>query len=348
MIEQSAYQELPLPPHYDPASLQRVWQVPYQDRAQEARAWAQVHSISPSSQDEVRIALLAIDVQNTFCLPDFELYVGGRSGTGAIDDNDRLVSFIYRNLGVITEIAVTMDTHLAMQIFHPIFLVDDQGNNPPPMTLISQEDVENGTWKFNPAVAPGLGISAGEGQRLLEHYVRQLGQCGKYALTIWPYHAMLGGIGHALVSAFEEAVFFHSVARHSQPDFEVKGENPLTEHYSAVGPEILTGPDGDPLGKTSDKFMQKVRDFDAVIIAGQAKSHCVAWTVSDLLDQIREKDESLAGKVYLLEDCSSPVVVPGVVDYTDQAEAAFARFAEAGMHIVKSSDPLQDWPGIKL
>lgn len=340
--------ELPVPPHFDPASLGRIWRVPYQERAQEARAWAQEHALTPAAQDTFRIALFAVDVQNTFCLPEFELYVAGRSGTGAIDDNRRLVAFIYRNLGVITEISVTMDTHLVMQIFHPIFLVDDHGHNPPPMTLVSLEDVENGTWRFNPAVAPGLGIGAADGQRLLEHYVRQLQQRSKYDLTIWPYHAMLGGVGHALVSAFEQAVFFHSVARHSQPDFEVKGENPLTEHYSAVGPEILTGPDGAPLGEKSDKFLQKVLDFDAVIIAGQAKSHCVAWTISDLLDQIREQDESLAEKVYLLEDCSSAVVVPGVVDYTDQAEAAYDRFAAAGMQIVRSTEPLQDWPGIEL
>ena len=33
---------------------------------------------------------------------------------------------------------------------------------------------------------------------------------------------MLGGIGHALVSAVEEAVFFHAVARRSQTLFEAR------------------------------------------------------------------------------------------------------------------------------
>jgi len=33
---------------------------------------------------------------------------------------------------------------------------------------------------------------------------------------------MLGGIGHALVSAVEEAVF-HAIARNSQTQFEIKG-----------------------------------------------------------------------------------------------------------------------------
>jgi nicotinamidase-related amidase len=80
-----------------------------------------------------------------------------------------------------------------------------------------------------------------------------------------------------------------------------------------------------------------------VIVAGQAKSHCVAWTIDDLL----EEEQRLAEKVYLLEDCSSPVVVPGVVDYTDEADAAFERFAAAGMNVVRSTDPMADWPGIR-
>jgi nicotinamidase-related amidase len=67
----------------------------------------------------------------------------------------------------------------------------------------------------------------------------------------------------------------------------------------------------------------------------------VAWTVSDLLNDINATDPELARKVYLLEDCSSPVVVPGVVDHTDAADAAYERFAQAGMHVVKSTDP--DW-----
>jgi hypothetical protein len=47
-----------------------------------------------------------------------------------------------------------------------------------------------------------------------------------------------------------------------------------------------------------------------------------------------------------LEDCTSPVVVPGVVDYTDQADAAFQRFAGAGMHLIRSDQPIASWPGL--
>lgn len=77
---------------------------------------------------------------------------------------------------------------------------------------------------------------------MLEHYAQQLKQSGKYDLTIWPYHGMLGGIGHALVSAFEEAVFFHSIARASQPDYHVKGDRPFHRTVGSMADLILHKP----------------------------------------------------------------------------------------------------------
>jgi nicotinamidase-related amidase len=338
--------ELPVPDHFDPDRAGEVWRVPYEDRAREAPAWAERHGIGPAAEDSLRVCLLAVDVQNTFCIPDFELFVAGRSGTGAVDDNRRLCEFIYRNLGTITQIFPSLDTHHAMQVFHAIWLVDEQGNHPGPYALISPDDVEAGRWRVNEAVAEALGIGAGYAARHLVHYTRRLAAGGKYDLTIWPYHALLGGIGHALVSAVEEAIFFHGVARFSRPEFQVKGDNPLTEHYSMLGPEVTEGPDGDTLGGMNSELIDKLLTFDAVVVAGQAKSHCLAWTIDDLLDDEDVRERRLAERTYLLEDCTSPVVVPGVVDYTDEADAAFERYAEAGMHVVRSTSPIETWPGL--
>jgi nicotinamidase-related amidase len=337
--------ELPLPAHFDLTHVGEVWRVPYEDRAREASAWAEQHDLRPAADDTFRICLLAVDVQNTFCIPDFELFVAGRSGTGAVDDNRRLCEFLYRNLGEITQIFPSLDTHRAMQVFHAIWLVDDQGNHPGPYTLVSAEDVETGRWRTNASVARALGIDLDYAKRHLAHYTRQLAEGAKYDLTIWPYHAMLGGIGHALVSAVEETIFFHGVARYSNPEFQVKGDKPLTEHYSMLGPEVTEGPDGDPIGTKNTRLIEELLAFDAVVVAGQAKSHCLAWTIDDLL-QDEERGERLAERTYLLEDCTSPVVVPGVVDYTDEADAAFERYAAAGMHVVRSTEPIETWPGL--
>jgi nicotinamidase-related amidase len=335
---------LPVPEHFSPERVGEVWRVPYEERAREAEDWARRHGVRPAAEDGVRVCLVVVDCQNTFCTPGFELYVGGRSGTGAVDDSRRLCEFVYRNLDVVTQVVATLDTHQAAQIFHALYLVDEQGRPPDPYTLVSSKDVEEGRWRFNRALAAPLGIDPGWGERHLLHYVRALEQGGKYALTIWPYHALLGGIGHSLVSAVEEAIFFHGVVRSSQPRFQVKGSSPHTEHYSMLGPEVTSGPDGEPLGEMDVPLLDELRAFDAVVVAGQAKSHCVAWTISDLLEGLG--DGELVRKVYLLEDCSSAVVVPGVVDYTDEADAAFRRFEDAGMHVVRSTDPLESWPGL--
>ncbi len=235
------------------------WIIPH--ALAQALEWARQFNLPPADRDTPQVALIAIDVQNTFCIPGFELFVAGRSGTGAVDDNRRLCEFIYRNLDWITHITATLDTHTAMQIFHPIFLVDEHGQNPAPLTLISYEDILTGRWKFNAAIAGSLKIDPEYGQQHLLHYASELKARQKYDLTIWPYHAMLGSIGHALVPAVEEAIFFHTIARFSQADFQIKGNNPLTEHYSAIGPEVLDGPNGERIAEKNRKFIQELENL---------------------------------------------------------------------------------------
>lgn len=340
--------DLPIPSHFNPATVGKVWRVDYAQRARDAEAWARRHQILPAASDRRRVCLLLIDCQNTFCLPDFELFVAGRSGNGAVEDSARICHFIYRNLGRITQIAATLDTHTAYQIFHPVFWVNDRGEHPVgAQTIIELEDLDRGTWRVNPAVADVLRVDYDWLREHAFHYVRSLA-AGRYPLMVWPYHAMVGGIGHALLPAIEEAAFFHAVARGTQTRFEVKGHNPLTENYSALSPEVLDGPEGRPIAPKNAQFVEWLLDFDAIVVVGQAKSHCVAWTVHDFLAEIKDRDPKRAEKIYLLEDCTSPVVVPGVVDFTEQADAAFERCAEAGMHVVKSTEPLEVWAGLNV
>lgn len=339
--------QLPLPPHFDADRVDQVWRIPYQERQRQAQDWAPEHGIRPAFEDTFRTCLLLVDVQNTFCIPDYELFVGGRSGNGAVEDNIRLCQFIYRNLPHISKIACTMDTHTAMQIFHEVFWINDAGEHPTPLqTLITQADIDASKWRVNPDVTESVMGDRNQYEWLKaygEYYVKTLTEDGKYPLTIWPYHAMLGGIGHAIVSAVDEACFFHTIARKTQIHYETKGRNPLTENYSVLRPEVLNDADGKTIAKENSKFLETLLGYDRVIIAGQAKSHCVAWTVSDLLEKIQKTDPELAKKIYLVDDLTSPVVVPGVVDYTESADAVFAIAADAGMHIVKSTAPIEGW-----
>ena len=189
-------------------------------------------------------------------------------------------------------------------------------------------------------------VLAGELARRACHRLDRLAEGGRFPLMIWPYHAMLGGVGHSLVATIEEALFVHSVARGARLEVEAKGGHPLTEHYSALGPEVREDADGRPLVGFAEALVDRLLAHDAIAIAGQAKSHCVNWTVRDLIDAAQVRDPALIGRIHLLEDCSSPVVVPGA-DFTDAADAAFARFAAAGAHVVRSTDPVSSWPGLR-
>jgi nicotinamidase-related amidase len=337
----SVLDELPVPSHVDFDRVGEVWRVDYAARFADAQAWTSEHTIDPATDDGWRVCLLAVDLQNTFCTPGFELFVAGRTGSGAVEDSRRLCSFVYRNLAAITEIVVTLDTHQAFQIFHAPFLVDREARHPDPYTLVTEDGVSEGRWAVDRGAAEALGLDSDSAAKHLASYVAALAAGGKYELTIWPFHAMLGSVGHALVSAIEEAFFFHAIARRAPTRFEIKGFSPLTEHYSVLGPEVLRGSRGEQLGERNAALVEHLRDFDAVLVAGQAKSHCVAWTVADLLDDAPE----LGPRLYLLEDCTSPVVVRDVVDYTDDADRAFAEFAERGAHVVRSTEPMAAWPG---
>ena len=347
------HNELPLPPHYDPKGVvdHTRW-VNYQALEAAARNWRGQQGIKAASTDHVRIGALGIDVQETFCNPHGELYVAGSSGTGAVDDSIRTTEWLYRNMHRLTGLDFTLDTHRAYAVFHQTFLVDPDGNHPAPFTNVTHDEVQSGQWHVSPQLCSALGTSYPAAQRQLEHYTRELEKAGRYALTIWPFHGMLGGKGHTLVSGVEEAAFFHAVARGAQTGFEVKGTNPWVENYSVLGPEVKELFNGTPVPRNT-AFVQKLLDYDVLVIFGQAKSHCVAWTIDDLIREIAAKDPSLARKVYLLEDCTTPIVVKDpagnlIYSYEADATAAFDKFKAAGMHVVSSTTPMEQWPDIKL
>jgi len=335
--------ELPIPQFFSESQkrLMEVRKIDYEAIIPAGEAWAKTHNIHPAASDTKKTALMIIDGQLTFCHPQFELPV-----TGAMEDMSRLASFIYRNVDNISKIIPTMDTHTVQQIFHAIWLINDEGKHPTPGTIITEDDIKNGAWKVNPAVA---NVAGGNYTALMKHeghYVSELAKGGRLSLMIWPYHAQLMGVGHAIVPILEEAIQFHGAAKSSQPDPEIKGGNPLTENYSVGRPEVLTTDGGQAIDSMNSKLFAALATYDRVIIAGEAKSHCVAWTIADLKKYIIDNhgDPELLKKIYLLTDCMSPVIIPNVIDFTDMANTAFDEFAQQGMRLVSSTTPMAQWP----
>lgn len=319
---------MPLPTFYEPAAVRDVRVERAALVADAAHEYRQRHAVAPASQDKLRVAAFGIDCQIGFCAPEGSLFV-----PGAIEDTTRTVEWIYRNLDKITQLCFSLDTHRVFQIFHPAWWIDDQGRHPAPLTPITHKDVREGRWK--PIAHPA---------ECLE-YVKKLEASGRYVLTIWPYHTLLGGVSHALVPALMEAAMFHALVRSSQTHFETKGTHAMTENYSVLSPEVREL-GGQSVGTFNAAFFKMLMEFDRVYVFGQAKSHCVLSTLRDMQEHIAGVDPKLMSKVYVLEDAMSPVPAPPIdplppaLDFPRIADEAFADLRAAGMNIVTTRDDI--------
>jgi nicotinamidase/pyrazinamidase len=301
-------------PHfYDP---QRIGALLYPDMARIAEE-AAAAGLRPASEDARNVHLLLIDMQVDFCHKNGSLYV-----PGALGDVRRVIEFIFRNAEHITQITCSLDSHLPSQIFSPGWWADADGKHPAPFTIISAQEVQSGRWQplFEAAWS--------------REYVARLELDHKKLLTIWPYHVLIGSIGHMLDPELWSAVFWHSVARQTQPTWMSKGSLPLTEHYSIIQPEVPVP--GVPGGGKNQAFLDELAEADLIIVAGEAMSHCVLETVEDLVDEFGDQPEVLR-KVLFLRDCTSPVVHPEI-DFHAIAVARLAEFERMGVRLANSTD----------
>ncbi len=270
---------------------------------------ADKEGLEPSLKDKERVLFLGIDVQQDF------MDHGALGVAGAQKDVERMTRFIYDNMEKISNIAVSMDTHTPHQIFHPCWWIDENGEHPAPYTVITLKDLDEGRWRavINPQAS--------------REYVKHLEQDAKKALCIWTYHCMQGTTGAALENQFANMIYFHSVARKAVVQRLVKGQDPMSEMYGIIRPEY------DTKGYMNLEFLNKLERFDKVLIAGEAKSHCVLESIKQILEYYETRPE-VTEKVYVLEDCMS-----SISGYEDMANQMFEDFRKRyRIHLVKSTD----------
>ena len=303
--------------------------------AEAATAARVAHRIPEARADGERIAAFGIDCQVAFCTPGASLFV-----PGAVEDTVCAIEWLYRHLSRVTTLVLSLDTHSVHQIFHPAAWVDAEGRHPAPFTVIGADDVRRGRW------IPVLRLEGvADVRALCLEYCEQLEKSGRYVLTIWPYHALLGGASHALVPSLMEAALFHAVARRTETVFEMKGRAAATENYSVLSPEVRAL-GGRTVGHFNTGLFDLLLGHDRVYVFGQAKSHCVRSTLLDVMEECRRRDPGLLARVHVLEDAMSPVPppplqpLPAALDFPRVAEEALRTLGAAGMRIVRTTDPL--------
>lgn len=253
----------------------------------------------------MKTLLFIIDMQNDFCNKQGTLYV-----QNAEKDVDRLSNFIEDNIEGVDGIILTQDWHNVIDISHACFWVDEYGEHPKPYTVISNADVDSGRW------IPLYGEEA----PIL--YIRELSNQGEYPHIIWPEHCLAGTEGAAFPKELAEALVKWSRRGNAYKIYQ-KGTNPYTEHFGALRANIPNDATETMLNK---QLVEDLNCYDRILLAGEARSHCVANTVKQLLDF-----PEILGRCILLDDCTS-----NVVGFEGLAAPIYQRAAQEGMLLAKS------------
>jgi nicotinamidase/pyrazinamidase len=147
---------------------------------------------------------------------------------------------------------------------------------------------------------------------------------------VWPVHCVVGAWGHNIQSTVFDAVgeWERQVQRGA---FKVlKGQNPLTEQYSAVRAEVPS--QDDPRTQTNHELIEKCRPSGWLFVAGEAASHCVAATLDHLFEEFSAEE---IGRVVLLEECMSPVA-----GFESHAKAFHDRALARGARALTNAEAL--------
>lgn len=302
-----------LPAFYDSTKIGQI----YTPNLQEAYEAGLAAFKQPASDDKPRILLLLVDMQIDFVFP---APIAQLPVPNALDDARRVIEWLFTNVHSITHIAASIDTHTPFHIFYSTWWKNAQGEHPKPFTVITADEVRQGKW-----------IPITEAEWSI-YYVDQLEMVGRKQLMIWPFHCMQGSIGNALIPALSEAIMYHSAARMAQPTYLVKGTIAHTEFYSMLEPEVKY--EQHPDGGLNTRFLDMLKSFDLIYVAGEARSHCVLETVNSIMRNWRDQPD-LIKKLRFLDDGAS-----SIAGFEEATEAQFKRFGEQGLRSVRSTEAL--------
>ena len=277
--------------------------------------------------------LLVIDPQNDF----MDLDGATLPVTGATADMDRVAALVREYGDAFGEIKVTMDTHRVMDIAHPGFWLDENGNHPAPFTVIFADDIHAG--KFVPRHAEARPPVLG-GKSIKEYaieYAQTLEQNGQKALIVWPEHCLIGSWGHNIYEPLLEALNDWERRNFATVEYVAKGTNIWTEHYGGFRAEVPFP--GDPGTELNVELLERLQQADELVIAGEALSHCVMETVNQVMEFVG--DEGLK-KLVILEDCASPVPQVGDgPDFPAIAQAWLEEVRKKGVRVMKKDEYVQ-------
>ena len=314
----------------------------------EAVKWRQANNIpsafaTPQGRGN---ALIIVDGNNDFVLP-----TGNLSVPGALQDMERITSWIYRNVHNLDHIVASIDAHLPIQIFHRLFwLMRSNAFLPDPMQMVNLADLNS---SFVPMYRPDWD------QDWVQHYIEKLGEKDAVvylpdgtpvtiekslkALMIWTTHCLIGSINQALNPMLHDVLTFLSAARAKNWVPLEKGTNEWTEWYSILQADVAIA--SDTFTQINAKILDALMNYKHIYVCGWAKSHCVFETIKSLVWFFKHTNPAMLKRLHLVMDGMSsvgPIYDANgnlIVDFEAACQPQYEQWAkDEGINLVYTTD----------
>lgn len=271
----------------------------------------------------LNVHLFIVDPQNDFCIAnDGNGNRGSLVVDGADQDMIRLSTMIDRLAPKLDDIHVSMDSHQSNGIERPnLWKRVSDGASPDPFTCLGIHPDGRRIVKYAPggstpnafgmspteeeytARIPAMLHQGGATGKGYFGYLQALAARGRYPHIIWPVHCVVGTWGWSMEKNVSRALCNWERTQYGKVNIIAKGNNPDTEHFSAVAAEV---PDPrDPSTQINTNLISVLESATDVLLTGEALSHCVANTCRGIVDAF--SDPTYVRKITLLTDTTSNV-----------------------------------------
>mmetsp|Transcript_17760 Transcript_17760/g.33459 ORF Transcript_17760/g.33459 Transcript_17760/m.33459 type:complete len:298 (-) Transcript_17760:104-997(-) len=275
-----------------------------------------------------RTTLLIIDAQNDF-------HPGGSLAIPtANNDAARIAGLLKDHADKVDRVCATLDSHQKLHIGNPCFWIETAtGKNPTPFTIISAQDLRDGKYTPHPGLRLPANLSEALDPQIFQgrekvlkedgmtldlpkycvEYAERLEAKGRFQICVWPEHCLIGTEGHALVDPIQESISYWSNLTGGSVDWIWKGQNLLTEMYSALEADV---PVSEETALNTHVLESLLQGCDQLVVCGQAMSHCVNYTLRDI---VAHWPKDRLSQIVLLTDGAS--AVPGFESAAEKFQA---------------------------
>jgi nicotinamidase-related amidase len=264
----------------------------------------------------MQLALLLIDCQNDFI--DNPERQGSLAVPGSYSDMHNIAMFLHNNGSYFKHIVASLDNHSAYHISHTNFWLEDKGNEVKPFTLINLNSFKSALYR------PRLEQDRDKAL----YYLTQLEKVGRATLCLWPLHCLSASYGAALYPILQQQLSDWEIEHGVNVHYVSKGNYPYSEHYSLLRAEVPVK--NEVKTHINTHLINSLMQYDEIVVAGEALSHCVRFSLEDLLANSPNK---MASKITLLTNCSSPVA-----GFEEDANKFITYLKKQGVRCMNSSD----------